>query len=82
MVAELRMSSYKNNRIYYIPEQIIIRNVESVLNENANQNNTDADHYFRERIYFSLSILKEYAKALNQVRASGLTYNADYKNGM
>ena len=27
-VAELRMSSYKNNRICYIPEQLIIRNVE------------------------------------------------------
>ncbi len=32
-VAELRMSSYKNSRICYIPEQIIIRDVENVLNE-------------------------------------------------
>ena len=30
-VAELRMSSYKNSRICYIPEQLIVRNVESVL---------------------------------------------------
>ncbi len=27
-VAELRMSSYKNNRICYIPEQLNLRNVE------------------------------------------------------
>ena len=45
-VAELRMSSYKNNRICYIPEQIIVRNVESVLNEDPQQNNPQADGYF------------------------------------
>ena len=31
-VAELRMSSYKNNRLCYIPEQLILRNVEKILN--------------------------------------------------
>lgn len=81
-IAELRMSSYKNNRICYIPEQIIIRNVESVLNNDESDNNADADRYFRDRIRFSLTILKEYAFALQKVRASGTTFNADYKNGM
>lgn len=81
-IAELRMSSYKNNRICYIPEQTIIRNVESVLNDAPEDNNTDADSYFRGRIDFNLAILKEYAIALKQVRNSGITYNMDYKNGM
>jgi len=81
-VAELRMSSYKNNRICYIPEQIIVRNVESVLNEDPQQNNPQADGYFRERIGYALSILKEYAVALVQVRASGATDLAKFKNGM
>jgi len=81
-IAELRMSSYKNNRICYIPEQIIIRSVESVLNSNPSDNNPDADAYFRGRILFNLKILKEYATALKQVRNSGITFNPDYKNGM
>ncbi|MDJ0806362.1 MAG: NAD(P)H-dependent oxidoreductase [Gammaproteobacteria bacterium] len=81
-VAELRMSSYKNNRICYIPEQIIVRNVESVLNDDSEQNNPDADSYFRERIQYALGILLEYAKALRQVRDSGVTATEQFQNGM
>ena len=81
-VAELRMSSYKNNRICYIPEHVIVRNVESVLNDDPEQNNADADSYFRERIAYALNVLKEYAQALGQVRASGAADLAKFKNGM
>ena len=81
-VAELRMSSYKNNRICYIPEQVIVRNVESVLNDDPEKNNADADSYFRERIAYALNILKEYAQALAQVRASGAADLSRFKNGM
>ncbi|HID46049.1 MAG TPA: NADPH-dependent oxidoreductase [Chromatiaceae bacterium] len=81
-VAELRMSSYKNNRICYIPEQVIIRNVESVLNANPEDNNPDADSYFRERILWSLQVLKAYADALKPVRGSGITSNDDFGFGM
>ncbi len=80
-IAELRMSSYKNNRICYIPEQLIVRNVEAVLNEH-DENNAIADEYFRERIPFALGILKEYATALREVRASGKTFDPKFKNGM
>lgn len=81
-VAELRMSSYKNNRLCYIPEQLILRNVEQVLNDDPAQNNADADQYFRERIEFALGILAEYSAALRQVRGSGKTFDAKFKNGM
>lgn len=81
-VAELRMSSYKNNRICYIPEQIIVRKVETVLNEDPQRNNLEADTYFRERIGYALNILKQYALALEQVRASGATDRSKFKNGM
>jgi len=80
-VAELRMSSYKNNRICYIPEQLIIRNVESVLNDDG-ENNAEADEYFRARAEYALKILRGYAEALKGVRASGLTFDERFKNGM
>ena len=81
-VAELRMSSYKNNRLCYIPEQVIVRNVESVLNDNAKENNADADAYFRERISWSLGILKGYAEALKPMRESVQVHHDKFGNGM
>ncbi len=81
-VAELRMSSYKNNRLCYIPEQIILRHVERVLNEREEDNDPRSDSYYRERIDWVLGILKEYAQALAQVRASGVTETEKFRNGM
>ncbi len=81
-VAELRMSSYKNSRLCYIPEHIILRNVESVLNDNPADNNESADSYFKERIDWSLNILKQYAIALAGVRESGVTATDKFGNGM
>ena len=81
-VAELRMSSYKNNRICYIPEHVIVRNVESVLNEDPSDNNEQADGYFRERISWTLDILLAYAEALKPVRESDVTLNDAFGNGM
>jgi hypothetical protein len=81
-VAELRMSSYKNNRICYLPEHVIVRNVESVLNDDPGANNPDADGYFRKRIRYALGILQQYALALATVRASGATDTGEFKNGM
>ena len=81
-VAELRMSSYKNNRICYIPEQVIVRNVEGVLNDNAEDNNQEADSYFRERISWSLEILKAYAEAMKPMRESGQMHHNKFGNGM
>ena len=81
-VAELRMSSYKNNRICYIPEQIIVRNVENVLNDDAEDNNREADEYFRERISWSLGILKAYAEAMKPMRDSVQVHHNKFGNGM
>jgi NAD(P)H-dependent FMN reductase len=81
-VAELRMSSYKNNRICYIPEQVIIRNVEQVLNVDEEHNDPRSDSYYRERIAWALGILKEYAKALKGVRELGIINSEQYSNGM
>lgn len=81
-VAELRMSSYKNNRICYIPEQLIIRNVENVLNADTSKNTPDADRYFRERIVYAGGILSAYATALKKVRDSGITQTDVFRFGM
>jgi len=81
-VAELRMSSYKNNRICYIPEHVIVRNVETVLNDDVEDNNQEADGYFRERISWSLGLLKAYAEAMKPMRESVQVHHEKFGNGM
>jgi NAD(P)H-dependent FMN reductase len=81
-VAELRMSSYKNNRLCYIPEQIIVRHVEQVLNDDPEKNDPRSDSFYRERLGWSLNILKAYAASLRQVRESGVTESDKFRNGM
>lgn len=85
-VAELRMSSYKNNRICYIPEQLVLRNVEKILNVNTDDNevetNESADTYFRKRIDWTLDILCGYAKALRGMRETTAIHHDEFGNGM
>ncbi|AKP74181.2 NADPH azoreductase [Piscirickettsia salmonis] len=86
-VNELRMSSYKNTRLCYLPEHLIIRNVKQVLNApsvpiESNSQLSAEDQYIRERIDFSVSLLHGYDVALKQVRAANLTDYEKYPNGM
>lgn len=79
-VTELRMSSTKNNRLCYMPDQLIIRDVENVFRDPDNM--TDADEYFDARMTHDLRLLLEYARALATVRAANLRNWDDFANGM
>ncbi len=81
-IAELRMSSYKNNRICYLPEHLVVRNAEKVLNERPADSSEEGDHYLQSRLQYALGVLGEYARALAQVRASGACSLDIFKNGM
>lgn len=82
VIAELRMSSYKNNRLCYLPEQVIVRNVEKVLHDDPERNDAEADAYFRQRFDYALRLLREYALSLRQVRASEACDFSTFGNGM
>ncbi|MFO7656062.1 MAG: NAD(P)H-dependent oxidoreductase [Bacteroidales bacterium] len=79
-VIELRSSGYKNTRICYIPEHIIIRKIEEVLNEQPNDKN-QSDLYIRQRIDYTLAMLQKYAEAFLQLRKSDFDFSK-YPNGM
>ncbi|MCU7959469.1 MAG: NAD(P)H-dependent oxidoreductase [gamma proteobacterium symbiont of Bathyaustriella thionipta] len=81
-VAELRMSSYKNNRLCYIPEQLIIRDVEKVFNRKPEDNDTEADSYYKSRLNWCLDILIGYGKALKTMRNNTPVHHDDFANGM
>jgi NAD(P)H-dependent FMN reductase len=81
-VAELRMSSYKNNRLCYIPEQLIIRDVEKVFNNKTEDNDQKSDRYYKDRLNWCLEILMGYGKALKTMRAETKIHNDQFSNGM
>ena len=81
-VAELRMSSYKNNRICFLPEHLIIRNVESIFNKGTVNNNSSAQIYFEKRLDYCLKQLLTYGEAFKQIRASEQVSLDIYKSGM
>ena len=81
-VAELRMSSYKNNRLCYLPEHLIIRYVDTVFNDDPAENKASAQPYFEARLSYCLNLLREYATAFRGIRASGAASLEDYSSGM
>ncbi|MFV0477036.1 MAG: NADPH-dependent FMN reductase [Parahaliea sp.] len=82
-IAELRMSSYKNSRICYLPEHLIVRNVKKLSNEENPQDNDDAAmEYYEARLQYCLELLREYTAAFELIRRSGKASLEHYPTGM
>jgi NAD(P)H-dependent FMN reductase len=79
-VDELRISSYKNNRLCYIPEQIIVRDAANIFVGDTPSGKDD--EFLRDRADFALRILLDYAKALKPVRANPALWDKKYTSGM
>ncbi len=67
-IAELRMGSYKNTRICYLPENVIVRNAAEVLNSESEEGVDDIEKELRQRIDYTLTLLNAYAGALGKLR--------------
>ncbi len=76
-VSELRMSSYKNTHIMWIPENIIIRNVEE-FNPGAHGDNIP--EWLDNRIDYVLKLLLAYASNMKPLRE--IINRKDFGNGM
>ena len=82
-VAELRMSGYKNNRLAWIPEHVIIHHVRDNLNvSDGTADLSKEDGATRQRLRYALKVLGEYGQALKLVRASGVIDHQTFKSGM
>lgn len=79
-VQELRSSSYKNTKICYIPDHVIIRGVNEYLHTPDPASKEDAE--VRQRIDYSLDILVSYSNALQLVRRSEAVVKNPFPNGM
>lgn len=79
-IVEMRTSSYKNNKILYLPEHLIFRDVGGLLKGDAPA--SKEDEYIRGRADFALNILVKYTDALKSVRAGGDVFDVKYPHGM
>ena len=76
-ITELRSSSYKNTHIMWIPENIIIRNVEEF---NPGNHGDNIPEWLDDRINYVLKLLLVYAS--NMKPLSELINRKDFGNGM
>lgn len=80
-IAEIRLSSFKNTHVNYIPQHVIVRNVNSVLNDNE-ITETESDKLTKERIDYTLKVLEVYAKAFVEIRKAEIIKDNPYPYGM
>ncbi len=76
-IAELRMSSYKNTHIMWIPENIIIRNVEEF---NLGSHGDKIPEWLDDRIDYVLKLLLAYVSNMKPLRE--IVNRKDFGNGM
>ena len=76
-ISELRSSSYKNSHILWIPENIIIRNVEQY---NPGNHGNEIPKWLDKRIDYCLNLLLGYSKYLVPIQKH--INKEDFKNGM
>ena len=76
-IAELRSSSYKNTHIMWIPENIIIRNVEEF---NPGAHGKNIPEWLDNRIDYALKLLLAYTLNMKPLRE--IVNRKDFGNGM
>ncbi len=76
-ISELRSSSYKNTHIMWIPENIIIRNIEEF---NPGSHGKNIPNWLDGRIEYVLNLLLTYASNMKPIRK--IINRKDFGNGM
>jgi NAD(P)H-dependent FMN reductase len=80
-ISELRSSSYKNSRILYIPDHVIIRSADELPSTIA-EFSTPENKRILGRLEHGLGILMNYSQALKPMRESTDFDFENYANGM
>ncbi|MEL7291167.1 MAG: NAD(P)H-dependent oxidoreductase [Pseudomonadota bacterium] len=77
-ISELRMTGSKNNHVCFLPDHLIVRNSDKLIDENAHSD----DNHFVERTQYTLKLLSSYASALAPVHRDMLPLGKDFTYGM
>lgn len=79
-ISELRMSGYKNTRICYMPDHMVLRGVEQLFQTEQTEDKIELE--IRSRLDYFLKLLNAYSQALAGIRASGLIDTKSFPNGL
>lgn len=79
VVSEIRSSGYKNSRLLYLPEHLLLRDVSNLW---MGQEGNRSDDYLAKRTRYALDQLQTYASVLKPVREQLCAGLQDYANGM
>ena len=77
-IAELRLSSFKNNRLLWIPDHLIIRYADQFKEPFEEPLHQQAS----KRLSYGLKLLHEYSVAMKIVRQSGILAEQPFANGL
>lgn len=79
---ELRMTTHKNTRVVYIPEQLIVRHAEQIMNSPEPAEGNKEDAYIQARARYDLGVLLAYAEAMKPLQSNPAIDYKTYPNGM
>lgn len=79
VISELRSSSYKNCRINYIPEHVILRQANDFIED---KKNTERYLYYRSRLNYAISTLKVYSESYVLMKDKLNNLPQKFANGM
>lgn len=79
-INELRISSYKNSRLCYLPEHLIVRHVGSIFN-GKDDDDKKSEEYIGKRALACAGMLLAYSDALRTAREM-MPDMSDFPNGM
>lgn len=81
-IAQMRAFSFKNNSLLYIPDHVIVRDVNNVLNSFEINEEEKEDAFIKNRLIRSLGILEKYTKHMVALRSDMNLSIEDYPYGM
>lgn len=77
-ITQLRSYAYKNSHVCYLPDHVIIRNVEGFKGEDVDYSTEP----FYRRVRYTLDLLACYSVAFAGIRNTGIVNTKEFKYGM
>lgn len=77
-ISELRMTGSKNNHVCFIPDHLIFREVDTLINETL----ACTDEQIQARSVYTMSLLAAYANALKSVHREMVSLGKPFRYGM
>lgn len=78
---QMRIMNYKNTHFVVSPESFLVQDVKKILNDDDMSDDAQ-DASIKKRARYALNVLLAYARALHDVRESGVVDHKNFPNGV